>query len=602
MKRSTCINIIIFLTITTACAVASDDVILWTFQTSDAIYTDPVNHENTLYFGSLDSTFYAVSTETGEEFWHFKTDNPIQSTAAVFENGICFESGNQLYVLDFQGRLLWQKLLYTESLTNQIDTWDFVHSSPNIIGEIVYIGTEKGWIYGFNIQNGEELMKIQTPGQGTIRVKPAIDNNRIYTGDWDGVLYCHDRETGSLLWQYDTRKDAVYDWTNAIETPLLIADGVIYFAGRSCMAYALNAATGNKLWVYNQSPVWIVGGTVIADGMIYFGSSNQSLLYALDVGNGQSRWNAALDFRLWNTPLVSGDFLFFGSRSFYAMNRFTGKVVSRLFFNPDSVHKKPVHIYYWAADFYGTSDAISNFHSSAIEVDGKIIVGCDDGKLYALDRENFITLPKSETSMENGDMLLGNLNQGMVHQIEVPLTNTGDKNDTVTVTLGGATILKRAVTLDQEQLVIPARSTVPITIQVNTSDLKVKSYTLSVIVDSRWNIQDSHMIRYIKFDVVESTDVITDPDALPYQFALERNMPNPFNPSTRISYTVPKLSDVELSVFDVLGHTVMSLVHEEQAAGRYSVMLDGSNMDSGIYVCVLKSGEQHSVRKIMLVK
>ena len=199
-------------------------------------------------------------------------------------------------------------------------------------------------------------------------------------------------------------------------------------------------------------------------------------------------------------------------------------------------------------------------------------------------------------------MLLGNLNQGMVHQIEVPLTNTGDKNDTVTVTLGGATILKRAVTLDQEQLVIPARSTVPITIQVNTSDLKVKSYTLSVIVDSRWNIQDSHMIRYIKFDVVESTDVITDPDALPYQFALERNMPNPFNPSTRISYTVPKLSDVELSVFDVLGHTVMSLVHEEQAAGRYSVMLDGSNMDSGIYVCVLKSGEQHSVRKIMLVK
>lgn len=602
MKRSTCINIIIFLTITTACAVASDDVILWTFQTSDAIYTDPVNHENTLYFGSLDSTFYAVSTENGEEFWHFKTDNPIQSTAAVFENGICFESGNQLYVLDFQGRLLWQKLLYTESLTNQIDTWDFVHSSPNIIGEIVYIGTEKGWIYGFNIQNGEELMKIQTPGQGTIRVKPAIDNNRIYTGDWDGVLYCHDRETGSLLWQYDTRKDAVYDWTNAIETPLLIADGVIYFAGRSCMAYALNAATGNKLWVYNQSPVWIVGGTVIADGMIYFGSSNQSLLYALDVGNGQSRWNAALDFRLWNTPLVSGDFLFFGSRSFYAMNRFTGKVVSRLFFNPDSVHKKPVHIYYWAADFYGTSDAISNFHSSAIEVDGKIIVGCDDGKLYALDRENFITLPKSETSMENGDMLLGNLNQGMVHQIEVPLTNTGDKNDTVTVTLGGATILKRAVTLDQEQLVIPARSTVPITIQVNTSDLKVKSYTLSVIVDSRWNIQDSHMIRYIKFDVVESTDVITDPDALPYQFALERNMPNPFNPSTRISYTVPKLSDVELSVFDVLGHTVMSLVHEEQAAGRYSVMLDGSNMDSGIYVCVLKSGEQHSVRKIMLVK
>ena len=138
MKRSTCINIIIFLTITTACAVASDDVILWTFQTSDAIYTDPVNHENTLYFGSLDSTFYAVSTENGEEFWHFKTDNPIQSTAAVFENGICFESGNQLYVLDFQGRLLWQKLLYTESLTNQIDTWDFVHSSPNIIGEIVY--------------------------------------------------------------------------------------------------------------------------------------------------------------------------------------------------------------------------------------------------------------------------------------------------------------------------------------------------------------------------------------------------------------------------------------------------------------------------------
>jgi|GEM_PF-4524284 len=85
-------------------------------------------------------------------------------------------------------------------------------------------------------------------------------------------------------------------------------------------------------------------------------------------------------------------------------------------------------------------------------------------------------------------------------------------------------------------------------------------------------------------------------------FALESNYPNPFNPSTQISYQLPENSFVNLVVYNVVGQKVAELVNQEQTSGKYTVKFDASNLPSGVYIYKLQAGEFSDVKKMLLTK
>jgi hypothetical protein len=91
-------------------------------------------------------------------------------------------------------------------------------------------------------------------------------------------------------------------------------------------------------------------------------------------------------------------------------------------------------------------------------------------------------------------------------------------------------------------------------------------------------------------------------DQLPADFSLSQNYPNPFNPATKISYSIPELSDVELIVYDTIGNLVEVLVSSKQSAGTYQVTFDASNLTSGVYFYRLTAGKFKSVKKLILIK
>ena len=94
----------------------------------------------------------------------------------------------------------------------------------------------------------------------------------------------------------------------------------------------------------------------------------------------------------------------------------------------------------------------------------------------------------------------------------------------------------------------------------------------------------------------------------PEAFALANNYPNPFNPATTIKYALPQAADVELTVYNVVGQVVRTLVAEHQSAGRYVVEWDATNdnghsLSSGMYFYRLEAGgEFHEVKKMLLLK
>jgi hypothetical protein len=91
------------------------------------------------------------------------------------------------------------------------------------------------------------------------------------------------------------------------------------------------------------------------------------------------------------------------------------------------------------------------------------------------------------------------------------------------------------------------------------------------------------------------------------KFALHDAYPNPFNPSTTFTFTIPVSSKVELSIYDVYGRKVRTLLDDMKEAGRYTQLWDGRDDDgralsSGIYFCRLHAGEYHQSKKVLLLK
>ena len=78
-------------------------------------------------------------------------------------------------------------------------------------------------------------------------------------------------------------------------------------------------------------------------------------------------------------------------------------------------------------------------------------------------------------------------------------------------------------------------------------------------------------------------------DQLPAEFALRQNYPNPFNPSTTIRYELPRASNVKLSVYDMLGRQVRTLVDQVQEAGIHSTTFNVTGLASGVYVYRLEA-------------
>jgi hypothetical protein len=89
---------------------------------------------------------------------------------------------------------------------------------------------------------------------------------------------------------------------------------------------------------------------------------------------------------------------------------------------------------------------------------------------------------------------------------------------------------------------------------------------------------------------------------VPYTFSLSQNYPNPFNPMTIINYKLRITNDVELTIYNVLGEKVKTLVSENQAAGSYSIEWDASGLASGIYYYELRTSDFKDVKKLVLMK
>jgi hypothetical protein len=96
---------------------------------------------------------------------------------------------------------------------------------------------------------------------------------------------------------------------------------------------------------------------------------------------------------------------------------------------------------------------------------------------------------------------------------------------------------------------------------------------------------------------------VEEEEGIPSSFSLTQNFPNPFNPSTKINYSLPAASVVSLKIYNLLGQEVKTLVNNEnQPAGNYTLTFDAFNLPSGIYFYRLAADSFVEVKKMILLK
>lgn len=585
---------------------SQSEIISWQFETGGAIYATPVISDGVIYVGSLDGNFYAVDAQTGTENWQYTTENPIQSTAAIYENTIFFESGNALFSLGKDGNLNWKFTLSTQTPVNQIDSWDLHHSSPNVVNGVIYIGAEQGLVYGIDANGGAEIFQIQTSQKETIRIKPEVYQDKLIFGDWAGVMYAYDANTQEKIWEYDTRDDNKYDWTNAVQTPLVFEADTVYFAGRSCNAYALNINDGQKYWMYHDTgSMWIVGGTAFSDNVLYYGSSNQYVIYAIDATTGQTRWTSKLDQRIWGAPLVIDDNLYVGSNSLYLLDKNTGEIKQRLYFDPNVVHPDSITLVWHGGITKTAGNALANIHSSPVYYDGKIYFGCDDGSIYAVDQQKFLnrSLPKTgfwdDSRIELGDIPNNNPN----FQAKVMVYNTGDGADLISAELNVSASIKEYLQLAPENFTLAAHDSQALIITINTTAIPEKKYSCSLIVNSYNSLDAASLRKPFRFTVVTAPSGIQASEtSQPTEFRLQQNYPNPFNASTKFSFSIPEGLHTNLKIFNALGELIKVLENRFLDAGNYEYTWQAENLSSGVYFYSLTAGDFRDVRKMVLLE
>ncbi|MHB8581039.1 MAG: glycosyl hydrolase 53 family protein [Ignavibacteriaceae bacterium] len=94
---------------------------------------------------------------------------------------------------------------------------------------------------------------------------------------------------------------------------------------------------------------------------------------------------------------------------------------------------------------------------------------------------------------------------------------------------------------------------------------------------------------------------VTKEKSIPLNYDL-KIYPNPFNPSTTIEYTLPKSSNTSIVIYDILGEQLVTLVDGLKQAGSYDLTWSAQNVPSGVYICVIRSGNFFETKKIVLLK
>lgn len=290
----------------------------WEFQTGGPIYSSPVIEKETVYFGSLDSTLYALNSKTGQLKWKFKTEGDIRSNVLLDDNCLyCVSGDGCLYAIGKKNQQLHWKFKGRGDRKYELFSFaDYFQSSPVAAGNTIFFGSGDGYIYAVDKTTGTLIWEYQTGA--VVHSSPAVHHNKVYVGSFDGNFYALNAKDGHLEWKYKSLGHQYFPKGEMQGSPVIYED-LVFAGSRDYQLYALNAETGKEVWKKKFPKGWAMAKPVIRDEILYVGTSDDKVLAALNPRTGEAIWQADVKFNV------------FGATSFSKNLAYVGTLMGRLY-------------------------------------------------------------------------------------------------------------------------------------------------------------------------------------------------------------------------------------------------------------------------------
>lgn len=296
-----------------------------------------------------------------------------------------------------------------DTLLWKFSTGSLIYSSPRISENFVYFGCGDMNLYALNKNSGKLNWKYETKGQ--VNSTPFIYENKIIFNSTDGNIYSLNKNTGELLWKFATKGEQRHDlWDYYLSSPV-VDEGILYVGSGDSAIYAIDVESGENIWCYKTNGI-VHASPIIKDKVLYIGSYD-GFLYALDSKKGKLKWKFKTigdkyfpKGEIQKAAIIFNNTLIFGSRdgNVYALDLKTGTGEWNMKERGSWIIATP--FLYNGNIYFGTSDTHKFYclsaHSGEIKwiiplnmrvygtasmINGKIVFGCFNGKLYFVDPE-----------------------------------------------------------------------------------------------------------------------------------------------------------------------------------------------------------------------
>jgi outer membrane protein assembly factor BamB len=284
-----------------------------------------------LYYAALDGNLIAVSTRNGRRLWTVPVGRCEAASPAVnrLGRGSVFEAflnkepcgrgsatkgdGEVLGVAAGSGHVLrWRRNLGA------------TETSPLIVGNRLYVGDYDGIVYALNAGDGSTVWTFKAGG--AVKGAIAYDRGRLFFGAYDGRLYALRASDGKLLWRAESNRDWLGGHGTFYSTPS-VAYSRVYLGSTDGHVYSFGEQSGKLRWSYKTGG-FVYGSPAVWHGRIFVGSYDHTF-YALNAATGALLWKFPANGPISGSATVVDGIVYFATlkRRTYGLDARTGKQV-----------------------------------------------------------------------------------------------------------------------------------------------------------------------------------------------------------------------------------------------------------------------------------
>ncbi|MEA1996079.1 MAG: PQQ-binding-like beta-propeller repeat protein [Gemmatimonadota bacterium] len=627
----------------------------WSYRGDSWFRAPAIGGDGTLYASSGDGYLYALDRD-GTLKWKYYAGNLVRH-AVIGRDGTIY-----------CGTWLMDRVSNVFCAIAPDGTQKWTYNVPGgcsvaAVGDegTIYFCCQDGCLYALN---PDGTLKWRFLPGGWSNGVPVIDRDGvIYFGSYDGYFYAVNPD-GTLKWRFLFRADTDMNASAAIDT-----EGNVYFGTNDWNFYALNP-DGTLKWRFYTKGNVNCSPAIDENGIVYFGSMD-NLFYALDTGTGRgladSPWpkfggdmrnscrvSDSISVQV-SAGVLSVDSVLTAFDSTFAVG-VSCKAVQQMsavefVLNYDhhalradsvcSAGETPVSLAVLGLDLEGADTTgviiislVDVSFSNPVPVGTTGLVNVHFTEIGNVEQVLELTLSNCAGSSTGGEHLELRATPGKVvirtflKCCDINGDGAVDITDMVAFLLNiraqpgnlewdwngdGITSIADVVTLlmdirggrcpDVNPLLASALSSPGVSRIESLSDRDI-AYLEEMLSRLPLTPDEESAFRLAVYGAEENTL-----PGLPMTFELARNFPNPFNPATSISYSVPvgHSAQVELAVFTLRGRLVRTLVDSEKSAGGYTAFWDGTDSSgrkctSGVYLYRIKAGNFSRTRKMVLLK